>query len=417
MGVISNFKIMSANKLFKLAFYTILAVIFISGCKKNNDETKDYAKEIKAFTFLTENYPPFNYEEEGRLYGVSVDILFGLFAKMNVSSNDVSLESDEWEKVYQKTLNEANSMLFSVVRIPERESLFKWAGPIAPQKDVIIALTSQQITINNPADLATHTIGVIAGYSNIAQLANLGVPQSMLIQVHSIESLYSGLKSGLFDCIAYSEIGHNLVVASLGYDPADFGIAFTMQVTQLYFAFNINTSDDLIQHFQSVLDNFKMDKTEDGSSVYEKILNKYNVIQHIEDNITEQMVIDLVNTTASQLENDAPGTIAKINAGQAPYIDPVNPSLYAFAYDTTVTMRAHATNLLLVGVNFKGKTDAAGKAFRDEIIRGALAHGTGWEDYIYTKPDQSGLYYKTTYYKLTNASDGKQYVVCAGRYK
>jgi polar amino acid transport system substrate-binding protein len=409
--------VMKTKVVLKLAIVAFLISCLVTGCKKNTNHTDDRTHEIEAIGFFTENYPPFNYEEEVGIYGVSVDIFYGLLTKMNVNTNEISLTLTEWETAYQKTLHEANTMLFSMVRIPEREDLFKWVGPIAPQKDVIIAMKSQQIEIANAADLATHTIGVIAGYSNVAQLINLGVPPSMLIEVHSLKSLYEGLVSGMYDCIAYSEVGHNLVVASMGYDKEDFDIAFTMQVTQLYFAFNINTSDDLIVYFQSTLDNFKMDKTEDGSSVYEKILNKYHVIQHIEDNITEQMVIDLVNTTASHFENDAPGTIAKINSGQAPYIDPLNPSLYAFAYDTTATMRAHATNFLLVGVNFKGKTDAAGKAFRDEIIRGALAHGTGWEDYIYTKPDQSGLYYKTTYYKLCNASDGNQYVVCAGRYK
>jgi polar amino acid transport system substrate-binding protein len=408
---------MKTNKLLKLAFILLTASIFLAGCKKNNDDKNDYSNEISAIKIYTENYPPFNYDQEGVVYGVSVDILKGLLTKMNINPEEISMDIIEWEVAYQNTLNNDNSMLFSVVRIPERENLFKWVGPIAPQKDVIIALKSQEIVIGNATDLLSHTIGVIAGYSNISQLINLGVPQSLLIEVHSLESLYEGLTSGLFDCIAYSEIGHNLVVAAQGYNPDDFDIAFTMQVTQLYFAFNINTSDDLIDYMQSVLDNFKMDKTEDGSSVYEKILNKYHVIQHIEDNISEQMVIDLVNTTAADLENDAPGTIGKINSGLAPYIDQANPALYAFAYDTAITMRAHATNPLLVGVNFRGKTDAAGKAFRDEIILGALTNGTGWEDYIYTKPDQSGLYYKTTYYKLTNASDGKQYVVCAGRYK
>jgi len=46
-----------------------------------------------------------------------------------------------------------------------------------------------------------------------------------------------------------------------------------------------------------------------------------------------------------------------------------------------------------------------------------LEEGSGWVDYIYTKPDQSGLYLKTTYFTLTTGSDGKQYIVCAGRYK
>ena len=420
MVKIKNRQVILRNHPVLIIQFIMLAVIVmfvLPGCKKNKNDAPDYTSEMKSISCLTENYPPFNYEYDGEIFGVSSDILHGLFTKMQIGPTDISVEIDKWETVYQKTLNQPKTMLFSVVRIPERESHFKWVGPIAPQKDVIIALKSNHIDINNATELATHTIGVIKGYSNITLLLNLGVPQSMLIQVDGMADLYSGLAQGSFDCIAYTEISHALVVASLGFDPADFDIVYTFAVSQLYYAFNLGTSDALIEYLQATLDAFKMDKTEDGSSVYEKILNKYKVIEHVEDKITEQMVIDLVNLTSIQLELYAAATIEKINKGEAPYIDPDNASLYAFVYDTAVTMVAHATNLLLVGVNFKGKTDAAGKPFRDEIISGALAHKTGWEDYIYTKPDQSGLYYKTTYYKLTTGSDGKQYVVCAGRYK
>ncbi len=65
----------------------------------------------------------------------------------------------------------------------------------------------------------------------------------------------------------------------------------------------------------------------------------------------------------------------------------------------------------------KGKPDVSGKMFRDEILAGALNNGTGWVDYIYTKPGQGGLYYKTTYYKLTTGRDGELYIVCAGKYR
>jgi len=64
-----------------------------------------------------------------------------------------------------------------------------------------------------------------------------------------------------------------------------------------------------------------------------------------------------------------------------------------------------------------GKTDVSGRAFRDELIAGALADGTGWVDYIWTNPAVGDLYYKTTYYTLVTGSDGVEYVVCAGRYK
>lgn len=38
-------------------------------------------------------------------------------------------------------------------------------------------------------------------------------------------------------------------------------------------------------------------------------------------------------------------------------------------------------------------------------------------DYIYSKPDQGGLYQKTTYYKLAIGSNGEKLIVCAGKYK
>lgn len=82
-----------------------------------------------------------------------------------------------------------------------------------------------------------------------------------------------------------------------------------------------------------------------------------------------------------------------------------------------MTIVAHADNIRLVGVSYKGKTDVSGKAFRDQIVAGALANGTGWEEYIYINPVEAGLYYKTTYYRLTRGSDGNLYIVSSGNYK
>jgi len=64
-----------------------------------------------------------------------------------------------------------------------------------------------------------------------------------------------------------------------------------------------------------------------------------------------------------------------------------------------LTIVAHADNILMVGVNYKGKTDVAGKPFRDDILAGALKNGIGWVDYVYLNPVQTNLYYKTAYYR------------------
>ena len=128
-------------------------------------------------------------------------------------------------------------------------------------------------------------------------------------------------------------------------------------------------------------------------------------------------MVALVDTTVAAIEENATEALLRINAGDTPYRAHEKPSLYAFVYDTNVTMVAHADNILLVGVNYKGKTDVTGKPFRDYIVAGALENGTGWIEYVYINPTQMNLYYKTTYYRLANGSDGNSYVVCSGNFK
>ncbi|MCF8240508.1 MAG: transporter substrate-binding domain-containing protein [Melioribacteraceae bacterium] len=405
--------------LFTITLYCSLLLSLIS-CNDNdptisgNDEL---ANSIQSITYYTENYPPFNYEEHGSIFGLSVDILDELFSTMNVNLNRQNVDLDLWSTAYNLTLTTENTMLFSMLRNTERENLFKWVGPIAPQKEVIISLSSSGVVINTSDDLHNYKIGVIEDYGNIQLLLDYGINIGDLNQVKTVNQLYTQLQNGTVDCIAYSEISHNLIIGGLGLVESDFEISYVMKVNELYYAFNITTSDDIINHFQNALDELKNDKTIDGSSKYEKIISNYNIINYSDDGITNEQVINLVNRTSNDIIADAPGTFTKMNNYEHPYRDEVYPALYSFAYDTSLTIVAHASNIMLVGNNFKGKTDVSGKPFRDEILSGALENGSGWEDYIYTKPGEGGLYYKTTYYKLTEGSDGKLYIVCAGKYK
>ena len=131
--------------------------------------------------------------------------------------------------------------------------------------------------------------------------------------------------------------------------------------------------------------------------------------------ISEQQVIDLVDLTRAALSKDTPRTLTAINAGQKPYVDPATPQLYAFVYDTSVTLVA-TPDPAVRGQNMSGKPDAVGTYFRDEIVAGALENGSGWVTYVYKQPGVDGLFQKATYFRLADGTDGKQYVVCAGRY-
>jgi len=396
-----------------------ISLLVLSSCSKWNlfNPNAKLIEEAESLTYLTENFPPYNYEQTGNLSGVAVDILEILFEELNINLTPGDIILSDWYNAYEKVQTENGTVLFSMVRNDDRESLFKWVGPIAPHKEIIVAKAGSGVKIITNEDLNQYIIGVITGYPSYGLLRNKGVDPSNIIEYDSLDALYSALINGDIRCISYSEQANQLILGGMGENPEDYQTAYTVQVDQLYFAFNPSVSSALIDLFQEALDKLKNDKETDGSSTLEKILNNYSVILHAEDDVTDAMVMSLVEKTATNMESDANGTIQKINDQDAPYKDPEFTSLYSFIYDIDLTIVAHATNQSIVGVNFKGKTDATGKAFRDEILAGALKSGTGWVDYIYTKPDKSGLYQKTTYYKLITGSNSKQYIVCSGRYK
>ncbi len=391
-----------------------MLLIALTQCEKgsypvNGDPSK--------FTYLAEAYPPFNYSENGSMQGISVDLLEDIFKNRGIPLDRRNMTVSDWKTSYETTLTTPNTMLFSMVNTTERSDLFKWVGPIAPLMEMVIGLKSSNAQITVITDLNNFFTGAVEGYSSLDLLMDRGILRPNIILFPNYSELYKGLmETHEVQFISTSQSGHNLIIQAMGYSAADFTVPVPVHSDNLYFAFNIETSDEMIADFQAELDHLKTDMSADGSSEYQKILNRYSLIQHGNDGITDDMVISLVNRTSSDLASDAPGTISKINQGLSPYKDPGNPDLYSFAYDTTVVMVAHPVNPSLVGVSFAGKPDATGKNFRDDIINGALANGTGWINYVYTKPDMSGLFFKTTYYQLTVGSDSRKYVVCSGKY-
>ena len=63
----------------------------------------DQAVSAKDLTYELVQYPPYNYQEEGKLQGISVDLLEGIWAKMGVNLNRSAIELLPWTEGYQRT--------------------------------------------------------------------------------------------------------------------------------------------------------------------------------------------------------------------------------------------------------------------------------------------------------------------------
>lgn len=367
--------------------------------------------------YMTEQYPPFNYEEKGQLQGITVDLLDEIWKKTNARLSRDQIQLRSWTVGYQAALQNRNTVLFSMTRTPERENLFQWAGPIAPTKVVIITRKDRSVRIENLSDLMRYKVAAIRDDIGEQILVKRGINRKTIIVKEKAEDVIRLMEEGTVDAWAYEETAGLWLIKHIAANPSNYKSIYPLYEGELYFAFNRKTPKVVVQSFQQSLNDLKKEKTREGFSVYERIFDNYLKPRYVMDRITNEQVTQMVDKTASDLANDVSGTIKKINAGEHPYRNKDNRALYVFMYDTDVTMTAHGDNIKLVGKSFKGKTDVNGKAFRDEILAKALQNGSGWEDYIYTNPGESGLYYKTTYFKLVKGNDGKTYIVCCGKFK
>ncbi|MDQ1274819.1 MAG: polar amino acid transport system substrate-binding protein, partial [Euryarchaeota archaeon] len=114
---------------------------------------------LAQLNYLTEEWAPFNYQEDGNVTGISVETLETVFHKVGVNRSRADVRIVPLAEGFQTAQNNTSTVLFSIVRTPEREPLYKWAGPFTRASFVIYAPISSNITISSPEDLNQYRIG------------------------------------------------------------------------------------------------------------------------------------------------------------------------------------------------------------------------------------------------------------------
>ncbi len=88
-----------------------------------------FSQSIDDLKMMTEEYPPFNYTEDGVIKGLSVNIIEMILNKYGSKLTRKDIEILPWDKAYKRLQTENNTVLFAMSKTKERLNLFKWAGP------------------------------------------------------------------------------------------------------------------------------------------------------------------------------------------------------------------------------------------------------------------------------------------------
>lgn len=263
--------------LYRMGIILIVSILIISGISlaENTYEPVNERQSLEKLTFYTEHLPPYNYEENGSVKGLSIDLLEAITLRMGHQIPRENVQIVPWETGYQSALTQNNSVIFSTGRIPSRESLFWWAGPISVERDVLFANADTALTITTLGDVKGLRVGVTPGHAGTQVLLDAGVSENQIVTDANVSELIRKLQADEIDLWCYPELtGRHYAEKETGNYYA-FKVVFPLEDMGIYYAFSRDVPESTVQAFQNVLDTLKEEKDETGITTYKRILGRY----------------------------------------------------------------------------------------------------------------------------------------------
>ncbi len=192
--------------------------------------------DLREVSFYTEEYPPANFQKDGKIAGHSVEILMQASALVGEPISESQLTLQPWSLSYSTVLTQKNSVLFSTTRSAHRENLFQWVGPIVDVKLVVLARKDSNIKIDDPIQMANYRIGVIRDGIGEQTLLELGIPRYSMQEGTHATVLVEQLMKKRIDLLVYGERGAYWWSKQAGVDPSLFETIYILQEGSIYFA-------------------------------------------------------------------------------------------------------------------------------------------------------------------------------------
>ncbi len=244
----------------KRLFFMLLSCFLVIG-------TSQAIAEERPLTIITEDWPPYNYEENGVVKGFSTEIVQAILKELSLSYEIQLLPGARGEKL----LDEGSRVMnFSLFRTSEREKKYKWIGPIA--EDVIYFYKKK----GNPLEIKT-----LEDAKNVKRVAirHKGLVYSVLLK-EGFTNL--DLTTKPVDIIRKVAMG----IADLSISEVPLGVKYWLRQANLppdaleqtpvklidfplYIAATKDIPDEIITKWQEALDRLK------ASAAYTQIYNKY----------------------------------------------------------------------------------------------------------------------------------------------
>jgi len=227
--------------------------------------TSLYAQSVNDLVFITEEYPPFNFSVEGKEQGIATDMLLEILKRVGARQTREDIGSFPWARGYNVALHTKNVLLYSTTRTAAREKQFKWVGPIIRSEIVLYARMDRHLSLDNIDEIDRQQLRVGTVLNDVGEqiLLELGVERNRISRYNKGIHLAEMLQKGRIDLLAYGKLATLWNFKSLGYQPKDYEVVYSLKPADYYYALNIKTDDRVVSELQTALDQLKASGTLD----------------------------------------------------------------------------------------------------------------------------------------------------------
>ncbi|MDD1963835.1 ABC transporter substrate-binding protein [Pseudomonas putida] len=223
---------------------------------------------------VTEELPPYNMAENGKVTGLSTEIVQAVMAGVGLNPK---IEILPWARAYDLAQHSDNVLIYSMARTPEREHQFKWVGAIAPTTWFLYSLSERPIWLNSLDDAHQYHIATVNKDVGEQYLIAHGFQVGKELQSSSMyENNYRKLKVDHVELWISNELNAMHLMRKNGDDPAttmvrSLPLPELSNEDGLYLAFSPSTPDALVDRFRAELQRIKQNGT--FASIQSKWLN------------------------------------------------------------------------------------------------------------------------------------------------
>jgi polar amino acid transport system substrate-binding protein len=108
----------------------------------------------------TEASAPSSMREGGKVVGIATDKVREMMVRAGAA---YTIELLPWKRAYTAALERPDACVFSTSRVPERERLFKWIGPLDEAQWVLMGRADRDYQLRNLDDARRYRIGTYNG--------------------------------------------------------------------------------------------------------------------------------------------------------------------------------------------------------------------------------------------------------------